>query len=184
MCAGVRACVRACLLFHLSMSRELIGLHAVLCHSHTGSYDFWIVRFMIGCDWAKVRPVGNVCYDLQQRSHSDRSLRVLALSRTIGEYRYQERSYEIVRQLIEINDRCTINRDGRRPMVRSNDRYIMRPIVRAIVAPEYRRYDQSWGATTDRTIIHSMVRLIVRSIVATYDQSYDQSWHQRFGIAG
>ena len=32
-----------------------------------------IVRFLdrtIGCDWAKVRPIGNVCYDLQQRSHT------------------------------------------------------------------------------------------------------------------
>ena len=32
-----------------------------------------IVQFLdrtIGCDWAKVRPIGNVCYDLQQRSHT------------------------------------------------------------------------------------------------------------------
>ena len=31
-----------------------------------------IVRFLdrtIGCNWADVRPIGNVCYDLQQRSH-------------------------------------------------------------------------------------------------------------------
>ena len=32
-----------------------------------------IVRFLdrtIGCDSAKMRPIGNVCYDLQQRSHT------------------------------------------------------------------------------------------------------------------
>ena len=32
-----------------------------------------IVRFLdrtIGCDWAKVRQIGNVCYDLQQLSHT------------------------------------------------------------------------------------------------------------------
>ena len=31
------------------------------------------VRFLdraIGCDWDKVRPIGNVCYELQQRSHT------------------------------------------------------------------------------------------------------------------
>ena len=32
-----------------------------------------IVRFMdrtIGCDWAMVRPIGNACYDIQQRLHT------------------------------------------------------------------------------------------------------------------
>ena len=32
-----------------------------------------IVRFLdraIGCDWAQVLPIGNVCYDLQQRRHT------------------------------------------------------------------------------------------------------------------
>ena len=24
----------------------------------------------IGCDWVKVRPIGDVCYDLHQRSHT------------------------------------------------------------------------------------------------------------------
>ena len=109
----------------------------------------------------------------------DRSLRVVALSRTIGEYRWQDPSQEIVRLVVVINDWCTINRDGRRPMVRSIDRCIMlRPIVRAIVAPEYRWYNQSWDATIDRTINRIMVRPIVRSIVATYDRSYDHSWYQ------
>ena len=36
-----------------------------------------IVRFLdrtIGCDWAKVRPIGNFCYDLQQRSTRCRAI--------------------------------------------------------------------------------------------------------------
>ena len=36
-----------------------------------------IVRFLdrtIGCDWAKVRPIGNICYDLQQRLPRGRSI--------------------------------------------------------------------------------------------------------------
>ena len=82
-----------------------------------------------------------------------------------------------MRLVVAINDRYTINRDGRRPMVRSIDRCILRPIVRAIVAAEDRWYDQSWGATTDRTINRNIVRPIVRSIIATYDRSYDQSGH-------
>ena len=109
-------------------------------------------------------------------AYRDRSLRMVALSRTIGEYRWQEQ--EIVRLVVAINDRCTINRDGRRPMIPSIDRCILRSIVRAIVASCDRRYDQSWGATIDRTINHSIVQPLVRSIVATYDRSYDQSWHQ------
>ena len=92
--------------------------------------------------------------------------------------------------MVAIIDRCTINRNGRRPMVRSIDRCILRPIVReivasltdrtstrgilwpseqSIVAPEDRWYDQSWGATIDRTINRSIVRPSVWSIVAPND---------------
>ena len=104
-----------------------------------------------------------------------------------------------MRLVIAINDhRLTIDRDGRRPMVRSIDRCILRPIVRAIVSTCNRSY--AWhnvterrvnrgtrrpmvrsivgGGAIDRTINRSIVRPIVRSIVATYDRSYDQSWHQ------
>ena len=83
-----------------------------------------------------------------------------------------------MRLVVAINDRCTIIYDGRRPMVRSIDRCILRPIVRALVAPEDRWYDQSWGETINRTINRSSVGHIVQSIVATYDRSYDQSWRQ------
>ena len=66
-----------------------------------------IVRFLdrtIGCDLANVRPIGNVCYDLQKRSaYCDRSfdwwyaivrlvVRVVARSTTIGEDRWQDPS--------------------------------------------------------------------------------------------
>ena len=94
-----------------------------------------------------------------------------------------------MRLVVAVNDRCTINRDGRRPMVRSIDNCILRPIVRAIVASCDRSYDQSWNPKTDSTInrevqrsvariILASCRSIVRSIVATYDRSYDQSLHQ------
>ena len=38
-----------------------------LSHCHTGSYDCLIVRSVA---MANVRPIGNVCYDRQQRSHT------------------------------------------------------------------------------------------------------------------
>ena len=108
-------------------------------------------------------------------AYRDRSLCVVALSHTIGEYRWQEPSQEIVRLVVAINDRCTINRDGRRAMVRSIDRCILRSIVRAIVISSDRAYDQSWHPNTDGTINRGMQRSIARSIVASCDRSYDQS---------
>ena len=101
--------------------------------------------------------------------------------------------------MVAINDRCKINLDGRRPMIRSIDRCILRPLVRAIVAYSDRSYEHSWhpvtertinrgtripmvrsivGATIDRTTNRCIVRPIVRSLVATYDRSYDHTWHQ------
>ena len=114
--------------------------------------------------------------------------------------------------MVAINDRCTISCCARRPIVRSitsTDRAInrngRRPMVRSIVASCDQSYeqswhtacgrsyenkwhhvtectiscgtrrqilDQSWGATIDCTINLS----IVRPIVATYGRSYDQSW--------
>ena len=72
--------------------------------------------------------------------------------------------------------------------------------IRSIVAPDGRSYDQSLGATIDRTINRSIVRPIVatydrsytidrctkrsnvRSIVASCDRSYDQSCDLRSAI--
>ena len=86
--------------------------------------------------------------------------------------------------MIAINDRCTIDRDGRRPMVRSINRCILRPIVRSIVSTCNRSY--AWHNVTERTVNRGtrrpMVRInhggqisIARSIVASCDRSYDQS---------
>ena len=108
-------------------------------------------------------------------AYHDRSLRMIALSRTIGELRWQEPSQEIVRLVVAINDRCTINCDGRRPMVRSIDRCILRPIVQALVISCDRVYDQSWHPKTDGIINRGMQRSIARSIVESCNRSYDQS---------
>ena len=104
-----------------------------------------------------------------------------------------------MRLMVAINDQCTINRDSRRSMVRSIDRCILRPIVRAILASCDRPHEHSWNPGTERTIncgtrrptvrsivegndrstIHrSIVRPIVRSLVGAYDRSHEQSWHQ------
>ena len=80
-----------------------------------------------------------------------------------------------MRLLVAIIDRCTINRGGRGPMVRSIDRCILRPIVGAIVASCDRAYDQSWHPKTDVTINRRVQRSIAQSIVASCDRSYDQS---------
>ena len=84
--------------------------------------------------------------------------------------------------MVAINDRCTINRDGRRPMVRSIDRCLLRPIVRAIVASCDRSYEHSWHPVTERAINCctrkpdcTINHLVQRSIVASCDRSYDQS---------
>ena len=107
-----------------------------------------------------------------------------------------------MRLVVAINDRCTtsycarrpvlqpivatdrtINRDGRRPMVRSivascdrSYEHSWHPVAECTICCGTQRsiVDQSWGATINRTINRS----IVRPIVATYDRSYDQSWHQ------
>ena len=63
-------------------------------------------------------------------------------------------------------------------MVRSIDRCILKPVVRALVASCDRAYDQSWHPKTDGTINRGVHRSIARSIVATYVRSYGQSWHQ------
>ena len=47
-----------------------------------------------------------------------------------------------------------------------------RPIVRSVIAPDDRSYDQSWGPTIDRTINRFNIQPIVRSIVAPDHRSY------------
>ena len=74
-----------------------------------------------------------------------------------------------------VNDRCTINRDGRRPMVRSIDRCILIPIVRAIVTSCDRSYEHSWHPVAERTINCGTPGPMVRSLVRCNDRSHDQS---------
>ena len=115
-----------------------------------------------GCDLAKVRPIGNVCYDLQQRSHTAIDL--------YGWSRYHERLENIdgkshrrkscyqrpmYDQLLHPTTDRTINRDGRRPIVDQS----WRPIVglRSIVTAGNRWY------TINRCILRPIVRTIVAS---------------------
>ena len=81
----------------------------------------------------------------------------------------------IARLVVAFNDRRTINRDGQRPMVRSIDRCLLRPIVRAIVASCDRSYEHPWHPVTERTINRVTRRPIVRSIWGCDDRSRDQS---------
>ena len=110
-----------------------------LSHSHTGSYDFWIVRLVaIGpnCDRSAIFAT------ISSSGRIPRSISTRGRERTIGEYRWQEPSQEIVGPVVVIN-----NRGGRRPMVRSIDRCILRLIVRSIVATYDRSYDNLWYQT-------------------------------------
>ena len=130
-----------------------------------------IIRFMdrtIGCDWAKVRPVVNVCYDIQQRSHT--AIDIYARSR------YHELLENIDGpSVVAINDRCTTIHDGWLPIVRSIDRCLLRPTIRAIVASCDRSYDNSWHPVTELTINRRTRRPMVRSIAGCNERSHDQS---------
>ena len=74
-----------------------------------------------------------------------------------------------------------ITNDWRRSMARSTVGNLVtsgsdqRPIVRSVIAPDDRSYDQSWGPTIDRMINRCNLRPIVRSIMAPDDRSYDRS---------
>ena len=163
----------------------------VWSHSHTGSYDLWIIRLVAiwpRCDRsamsATISYSGRMPRSICTRGGAITNDWRISMARAIAGNRATSGSDQWP---------MTINRDGRRPMVRSIDRCILVPIVRAIVAdrtstrdilwpsvrsivaPEDRWYNQSWDATIDRTIDRSIMRPIVRSIVATFD---------RFRIAG
>ena len=85
----------------------------------------------------------------------------------------KESSYEIVRLVVAINDRCTINIDDRLRMVRSIDCCFLRPFVRAIVASGDRSYEHSWHPVTESTINRGTRRPMVRSIVWSNDRLHD-----------
>ena len=131
-----------------------------------------------------MRPIGNVCYDLQQRAHT--AIDLYAWSIVASCDRLYDRSiviscYRAYDQLLLPATDRTSNRGILWPsvpsIVASDDRWYnqsrgltikrcnLRPIVRSIVAPDDRSYDQSWHPTTDRTINRSIGRSIVRSVV-------------------
>ena len=158
-----------------------------------------LVRFLdrtIGCDWAKVRPIGNVCYDLQHRSHT--AIDLYRRGRVITN------DWRISMARAIVGNRATSGSDQRpmydqllrpatdriraivescmwsivRPIVTSCDRaYTInrgtrRPIVRSMVRCNDQSHDQSQHRATDRCDL----RPVVRSIVAPNDRSYDQSY--------
>ena len=135
---------------------------------YTGSYDVWVVRFVaIGprCDRsAMFATISSSSGGRIPRSISTRGRAItidwrISMARAIVGNRATSGSYQ-------------------RSMVRSIDRCILRPIVRAIVASCDRSYEHSWHPVTERTINRGTRRPMVRSIVAIYNRSYDQSCHQ------
>ena len=103
-------------------------------------------------------------------------LRVIALSRTIGEYRWQDPSQEIMRQAVAINDRSTISYCARRPIVRSIVASGDRSYAQSHPVAEH-TYDQSLHPATGRTCNRDGRQPMVRPTVAYCDRSYEQSQH-------
>ena len=115
-----------------------------------------IVRLLdstIGCDLANVRPIGNVCYDLQKRSHS----RAINTDSRRSMTRYII-SKEIVRLVVAINDRSY---DQSWPP--TIDRTINHGIM----------HEQSIGGATGRKVARPVARLIVRPLTI---------WNSRFQV--
>ena len=82
-------------------------------------------------------------------------VRVVARSPTIGEDRWQDKSYVIVRLVVAISDQSYGNG------------CVRRPIVRSIVVSCDWPYDQSWRPATDHMIGRDILRPITRPIVAS-----------------
>ena len=113
--------------------------------------SYRIVRFIdrtIGCDWAKVRPIGNVCYDLSSSRRMPRSISTRGRAIT--------NDWIISMATAIAGNRATSGSDQRlmydqswRPtkIDRTINRSIVRPIVRPIVATYDRSYDHSWYQT-------------------------------------
>ena len=130
-----------------------------------------IVRLLdrtIGCNLANVRPIGNVCYDLQKRSHT--AIGLFAGGRSSYDWSYawsrdQQRLekngdniHHIVRLVIAINDQSY-----HKYWPPTTDRTINRGIMR----------EQSIGGATGRKVARPVARLIVRSLTI---------WNSRFQV--
>ena len=171
-----------------------VGLHNEISdsvtlkpQSHHILYDFTIVRLV--ANRAKVRPIGNVCYDLQQRSHTAIDLYawsvitndwITSMTRAIVGNRATSGSDHrpMYNQSWRPATDGTIRRSLPPATDRTSNRGIMWPIVRELVVSCDREYDKSWYPNSDGSINRWVRRPIVQSIVATYDPSYDQAWHQ------
>ena len=170
-----------------------------LSHSHTGSYDLWIVRLVaIGprCDrsaiFATISSSGRVQRSISTRGRAITTDWRISMTRAVVGNRAscgsdQQPMYEqlLFQTTYDQSWRPatdgTINHCILRPIVRATVAFCMWPIARALVASCDRVYDQLWHPTADRrSIVGCNDRLhnrrIVRPNVSTYDRSYDQSW--------
>ena len=144
-----------------------------------------IVRFVdrtIGCYLANVRPIGNVCYDRQKRSHTAIGLScwwqvivrlvvsVVARSTTIVEDRTTSGSHKrsIVRSIVAPTIDRTINSVGRRMGSDLNPRNI---------STFYSISEQPIGGTSDRKVARPVARPVARQIVRPLT-----IWNSRFQV--
>ena len=92
-----------------------------------------------------MRPIGNVCYDQKDRSHTAIGIFLLVVGhRTIGRTRGR-----------------AVSTGWRRLMARS---IISLEIVRLVLVINDRLYDQSWPPTIDRTINRGILRPIAYNV--------------------
>ena len=130
-----------------------------------------IVRLLdrtIGCYLANVRPIGNVCYDRQQRSHT---AVFLPGGRSSYDWWYawsrdQQRLETIVRLVAAINDRSydwswppTIDH-----MINSVGRRIGSDLNPTNISTFHSVSEQPIGGTTGRKVARPVARLIVRPL--------------------
>ena len=139
-----------------------------------------IVRLLdrtIGCYLANVRPIGNVCYDRQQRSHTAIGLSswwYVIIGLVVYEWsRDQQRLEKIVRLVVAINDRSydrswppTIDR-----MINSVGRRMRSDLNPRNISTFYSVSEQPIGGTTGRKVARPVARLIVRPLTI---------WNSRF----
>ena len=116
-----------------------------------------------------VRPIGNVCYDLQLRSHT--AINLYALSR--NHERLEKTNGNSHRR-----KSCDYMGSYHRPMYDQSLRPATDATINRIVASSDRSYEHSWHPVTERTINRGTRRPMVRPIVGYNDRSYDQWWLQ------
>ena len=138
-----------------------------------------IVRLLdrtIGCDLANERPIGNVSYDLQKRSHTAIGLYLLVVGhRTIG--RTRGRAINTDDKIHHIVGNNTTSGSHKRSIVRS----IVAPTIDRTINRDILR-EQSIGGATGRKVARPVLNMTI-DLVATdlplaithdlCDQSYD-----------